>query len=376
MFFRALNDLKLRKKLFLSFIVVVFIPVLIVGIFLTNQLRGMALDNAMEQTTTNVQRVKERTQELIDVAYDSSYRMANAAGLETVSSTRYETVYEVVKAYRNFQEFNENRRLYKEISNLRFYIDNPTLLDNWEFIQPEPEIVSSDWYQKAMASPNGTVSWHFIQDERDKKQYLSLVRKVNFVEQSKSGVLVINVNMNMLNAILNQESFETMLVDDKNTIMAANRPDRVGNTMQDIEFDQDVMTEESGSFEADVDGKASRVLIEPLIPVSSINSLRIISVFTIDTIVKDANRINIYAFIVISASLLIAIFLIYGVSTILSKRMLRLNRQPGFGSGNRRQRRDRSALQAVQLDGLQHQWIGRGRQGFEPSDEPARIQAE
>jgi two-component system sensor histidine kinase YesM len=310
----------------LSFIAVVFIPVLIVGFFLTNELRDMALENATKQNSTNVERVKARTAELLNIAYDSAYRMANDTRLETVSSRRYKSVYEVVKAYREYQVFIENRRLYKEISNLRFYIDNPTLLNNWEFIQPEPAITMSEWYQKAVNSANGKVSWYFLEDERDKRKYLSLVRKVSFLEKSSSGILVINVNMDMLNSILKQEAFETMIVDDRNTIVAAKSTAWVGKSMGDIDFKKDVMFEQGGSFDTVVDGRDSRILIEPLIPESSLNSLRIISVFSIENIVKDANRVNILALIVISTSLIIAIFLIYGVSTILSKRMLRLSR--------------------------------------------------
>lgn len=326
MFSRAVNNLKLRTKLILSFIVVVFIPVLIVGVLLTQELRDMALKNAMEQTSTNVQRVKARTAELINVAFDSSYRMANDGRLEAVSNRQYETVYEVVQAYREYEVFNENRRLYKEISNLRFYMDNPTMLDNWEFIQPDPKVIESDWYENAQLSANGKVGWYYLQDHRDNRKYLSLVRKVNFFDESTSGVLVINVNMDMLKAILNQETFETMIVDDSNTIVAANRTARVGKTLGDIDFERGMMTEEDGSYTAQVDGKSSRVLIESLVPESSLNSLRIISVFSIDNIVKDANRINVLALTIISASLLIAIFLIYAVSTILSKRMLRLSK--------------------------------------------------
>ncbi len=326
LFFRTLNNLKLRTKLFLSFIAVVFIPVLIVGILLTNELRNMALKNAMEQTSSNVQRVKARTAELINVAYDSAYRLANDDQLETVANRKYEAVYDVVKAYREYPDFKENRQLYEEISNIRFYMDNPTMLDNWEFIQPEPSIVRTAWYQRALGSSNGMTSWYYLEDERDSLKYLSLVRKVSFLDQATSGVLVINVNMDMLGSILNQESFETMIVDDSNTIVAANRNGLKGKTLADIDFDREVITERGGIFDADVDGKASRVLIEPLVPESSLNALRIISVFSIDTIVKDANRINVLALIVISASLVIAIFLIYGVSTILSKRMLRLSK--------------------------------------------------
>ncbi|MEX1029426.1 MAG: sensor histidine kinase [Paenibacillaceae bacterium] len=326
MFSRTFNNLKLKTKLFLSFIVVLFIPVLIVGLFLTKELRDMALNNATEQNSTNVERVKARTAELINITFDSAYRMANDSRLETVSNRRYETVYEVVQGYREYQVFNENLRLYKEISNIRFYVDNPTLLDNWEFFQPEPDIVESEWYQEALNSANGKVSWYFLKDERDNHKYLSLVRKVNFVGKSSNGILVFNVNMNMLNSILNQEAFETMIVDGNNTIVAAKSTAWVGKTLKDIDFDQDVMLEQGGSFDTVVDGKASRILIEPLIPESSLNSLRIISVFSIDNIVKDANRVNILALIVISASLIVAIFLIYGVSTILSNRMLRLSK--------------------------------------------------
>ncbi|MFC5467682.1 sensor histidine kinase [Cohnella suwonensis] len=326
MLFRALNNLKLRTKLFLSFIAVVFVPVLIVGVLLTNELRNMALGNAMDQTSTNVQRVKARTAELMNVAYDSSYRLANDERLETVTNRRYETTYDVVQAYREYNDFKENRRLYNEISNIRFYMDNPTLLNNWEFIQPSPDDEASLWFQRALGSANGMTAWYYLQDERDNRKYLSLVRKVSFLEQATNGVLVINVNMDMLDSILSQETFETMIVDDSNTILAANRPGRLGKTLADVDFQRNVIKERDGSFEAKIDGKDSRVLIESIVPQESMNSLRIISVFSIETIVKDANRVNVLAFVIISASLLIATLLIFGVSTILSKRMLRLSK--------------------------------------------------
>ncbi|WP_306766070.1 hypothetical protein [Paenibacillus sp. IHB B 3415] len=72
-----MNNLKLRTKLFLSFGCVVLIPVLIVGVFLTSELRNMALDNALEQITANVDRVKKRTGEMLNVPLDIAYRLSN-----------------------------------------------------------------------------------------------------------------------------------------------------------------------------------------------------------------------------------------------------------------------------------------------------------
>ncbi|WP_199614193.1 sensor histidine kinase [Paenibacillus alkalitolerans] len=322
---RTINDLKLRTKLFLSFIIVVFVPVLIVGIFLTGELRDMALNNATEQTSMNVERVKKRTSEVINVAYDSAYRLANDERLERVANRQYESVYDVVRSYRDYQDIDLLLELYDEISNIRFYMNNPTLLNNWQIIQPGDRILESFWYREAMES-GGLIGWYYIEDERDHRKYLSLVRKVKFLSSNSSGVLVINVNANMLNKILSQETFETLIVDATNHIVAANRTELIGKTLQDIDFDQDLMDRQSGVFEADVNGTASQIRIEPLIPVSSMNTLRIISVFSIDQIVKDANRINQLALTVITVSLILAIFMIYGFSTVLSNRMLRLSK--------------------------------------------------
>jgi len=323
---RIFNDLKIRTKLFLSFIIVVFIPVITVGYFLTAELRDMALDNAVEQTVSNMERVKQRTLEIINVSSDTAYRLANDPRLESVANRRYETTYEVVAAYRDYHDFSHFLSLYEEISNIRFYMDNPTLLNNWEFLQPTDDIREADWYKRAMGSLNGTVGWFYLEDERDKRHYLSLVRKVNFFETLSSGVLVVNVNMNALSTILNQETFETMIVDASNTIVSANRFENVGKTLDEIEFDRAIASERSGSFDERIDGESHRVMIEPLVPSGSMNELRIITIFSIDHITADVSRIQRTALIVIAATLVLALVLIFAFSGILSNRMRKLSK--------------------------------------------------
>ncbi|MFB9330152.1 sensor histidine kinase [Paenibacillus aurantiacus] len=321
---RIVNDMKLRHKLFVSFIVVVFIPVLIVGYFLTSELRSMALGNAMEQTETNVERVKKRTSEVVSISYDTAYRLANDARLETVANRRYDSVYDVVKAYKEYPDFRENLRLYDEIANIRLYVDNPTLLNNWEFIQPTPNIVEAPWYQSAIQS--SLVDWSYVEDERDGNKYLSLVRRVDFPNQNTTGVLVINVNSEMLASILAQESFETMIVDSSNQVVASNRPGKLGKTLEELQFDPSVIDGETGTFENVMDGNKLQIMVDDLRPKSSMNELRIISIFSIDQIVKEANRTIRLAVTVISISLAVATLLIYGFSTLLSNRLLRLSK--------------------------------------------------
>lgn len=331
---QLVNDMKIRNKLILSFIVVVFVPVAIVGIFLTGELRTFAFNNALEQAYQNVDRVKKRSTEVINVADDLSYRLSYDERLRNLANRQYESVYDVFVAYREYPDLQQAIRMYKEISNIRFYSENPTMLNNWEFIYPEQEIKKTEWYQRAVEHV-GVIYWDYIMDERDQKVYLSLIKGVDLGSKDNTGVLVINVNTGMLNTILSQESFDTIIVDSSNNIVAANRPELYKKTLAEIHDISGVVYHESGSYESIIDDEASKVLIEPLNTESGVNGLRIISIFSIDSIVSDANRISKLAMTVIIISLLLAVLLIYSFSSLISNRLLRLSKRiTKVGTGN------------------------------------------
>lgn len=321
---RVINNLELRTKLMLSFVIVVFAPVLIVGFFLTGQLRSMALGNAVEQTEINVDRVLKRTAEVLNVASDNAYRIAYDAQLQEVANRWYLSTAEVVAAYREFSVIRDTLRLYKEISGIRFYMDNPTMLNNWELIPLEPEIAETPWYREARGA-NGQGLWRFLLDERYGRKTISLIRAINFWGYRTSGVLVLNVNMDLLQDILEQESFETMIVDAKQTIVAANRANRIGKTLAEIELGGPAELTD-GRFEATVGGQWSEVRVASLRPEASVEALHIVSVFSIESIVQDANRISRLALTVIGVSLVLSLLLIYAFSGMLSIRLRRLSK--------------------------------------------------
>lgn len=333
-FIQILNDMKIRNKLIISFVVVVFVPVAIVGVFLTGELRRFAFVNALEQAYQNVERVKKRTLEVVNVADDLSYRLSYDERLKSLANHQYENVYEVVRAYQDYPDLRQAIQMYKEISNIRFYSENKTMLNNWEFIFPERDIKQSEWYQAAMNNI-GLIRWDYIKDERDHKNYLSLVKGVDLGSKNNRGVLVINVNSSLLNTILSQETFDTILVDSKNNIVASNRPELYGKTLADIHDSSGVVYQRSGTYESVIDHEATKVLIEPLKPEVSSEGLRIISIFSIDSIMKDANRTNKLAMTVIIVSLILAVLLIYSFSALISNRLLRLSKHISkVGTGN------------------------------------------
>ncbi|MCY9663482.1 hypothetical protein M5X11_00550 [Paenibacillus alginolyticus] len=101
------NNIRLKRKLIISFILVVFIPVGIVGALLTQSLRQTALNDAVQQTSNDVEKVKTRIGEILKLSIEISNKLATDPRLEALVNKRYESNYSVVEAYRQYQEFEQ-----------------------------------------------------------------------------------------------------------------------------------------------------------------------------------------------------------------------------------------------------------------------------
>ncbi|GJM68634.1 hypothetical protein HMSSN036_08500 [Paenibacillus macerans] len=98
-----------------------------------------------------------------------------------------------------------------------------------------------------------------------------------------------------------------------------------------------MLTQRDGSFDVVMDGKPSKVVIASLIPESSWNGLRVISVFTVSDIVREANGVIRLATLVIGGCLVVAVLLVHASASLITSRLLRLSKhmsRVGAGSWN------------------------------------------
>jgi two-component system sensor histidine kinase YesM len=319
------NDIRIKPKLIVSFILVVFVPVLIVGVFLTLAFRQNVLDQATQQVGSNVDRVKSQIANIVRMPLEVSDNLLSDARLMNVVNTQYASTYSVVEAYREYRDIRDSVKLYNEIHNIRFYYTNPTMLDNWEFLRITSEKTREPWFHQAMTEDG--IRWQYVEDEtKGNQKYLSLVRKVNFPLYRTSGVLVITIDPAVLGSMMRQEAFDTMIIEDNGYIVAAKDGALVGKNINDATFNSPIAGKSEGTYEFRYDGKPSRVVIEKLIPTSSRNGLRVVSVFAVDSIVGGANRISLLGLAIMLVSLAVAWGLIYLTSTLISKRMLLLHK--------------------------------------------------
>ncbi|MFD3258317.1 sensor histidine kinase [Paenibacillus lentus] len=322
---RLLNDLKLKHKLLITYIVVVMLPVLLVGGAVTGYFREQAMERAIEQTTNDVQKIKSQLATMLRVPTDISNTFMFDKTLERMATTQYPSVFELTKAYLAYNEFKDYVRLYREISAIRFYYDNPTLINDMELIPLEEATRSTEWYQRAMETKS--IGWFYIHDEEDVPvRKLSLVRQISFPEHRSSGVLMVVLDQEELNRILRQEQFETLIFDEQGYIIAGKNPKLVGQKIDKLDFGIDLHQQANGAHKMEVQGEPSYLVIEDLLPESSVNGLKIVSVFTTDAIVKDANKVSLFGLVFILLVLLIALLFVYIVSFLMTNRLLRLSR--------------------------------------------------
>lgn len=319
----------------ISFIFVIFIPIFIVGGFLTNELRQQALEDAESQTLLDMERVKKRTIEILNVPLYVSNNLLLDKNLKELVNTEYESIYDVVAAYRDYNVFSDYRRIFEEVTNIRLYMENPTLLNNWEIIPPTPYVKNAIWYS-TVKKGKGLAYWFYMEDETKRQQRnLSLARKIDFFDYGTSGVLVINVNMQQLNSVLSQESTPTMIVDERNRIITSNQEGYYGKRLKDIVDTEHSMNGSKSVFQGKVNGESTQIYMDEIFIEDSFNHLKVVSFISKENIAESTNYVSKIGFIVILISLTISILFIYYLSKLLTNRLLILNHQVSeVGKGN------------------------------------------
>ena len=128
------NSRILKSESIWTYIIVLLIPIFMVGLILTNGMKNMAIEQAINEAYTNTDRIQLRLNELANRVTEVSERIYFSTSTNNILSNDYRTRWDVVRDYLNFDEFAAYRRDYSEIRYIMVYTDNWTLLNNWEFI--------------------------------------------------------------------------------------------------------------------------------------------------------------------------------------------------------------------------------------------------
>jgi two-component system sensor histidine kinase YesM len=324
---RRLNDIHLREKMLASYLLFMVLPQVLLGILVVQEFRKATLSEALAQAEQGVDRLERQTLDVLGVGIKLADRLAANQSFLNLVTTRYPSTLEVFRAYHGFDTIGLYRDLSPELTGVQIYVDNPTLLDNWEIRPLSDEVRRSFWFQAARRGA-GQTGWFGWSDEtKSPKARLSLVRDLTQVLGRKEGVLVLDFDTTRIDSLLGQEGFETLVLDQNLRVVASSRPDLAGQVLSDRRLLAMVAWSPPGTFERRWNGQTSRVFLRSLQPAGSFNNLRILCVVDPAVILRPADRISTAGLLVILAGALVSLFFLWVVYTLFARRLESLSRQ-------------------------------------------------
>ncbi|HEY5561086.1 MAG TPA: histidine kinase [Clostridiaceae bacterium] len=321
-----INNMKIKTKFICIYGIVVLIPVLIVGFYLTYSMKNMIMQNTIREGYSNTDRINDRLSQALSTMADVSDRLYVDTVLQGMVLNNYKNSWEVVDAYNNHPIFEDYLDYYKEIANIRFYEQNDTMLDNSRFIRLTEDIKNSDWYQIALKD-NGKISWQYIYDDLGKQKYLSLVRLIKVNNQGNLGVLVINVDSVYLHSIIADEPFETQVTLGNGNVILASRSNIEGNNIKKSILNFNPGDTDNSIKSINYNGINSMVITKAFSTNEAIEKFQIYTIMPINNIVNRVNQSSILGFIIIGISLVISIVLILLFSKLFTKRIILLRKE-------------------------------------------------
>jgi len=324
---RRLNDFKLRDKMLLSFLFFMVLPQLLLGFLIVREFREATLKEALAQAEEAVTRIQRQTLEVLEVGLNISERLAVDRHLEVLLTTRYASTLDVFRAYRDFDTFRLYQDISPEVTGIQAYVDNPSILDNWEVRPLTASVRQSFWFDAARKHPNANGWFSWRDPTKSNLARLSLVRYLTYGAEGNVGALVIDLNTTRIETLLGQEGFETLVLDPNRVVVASNRPGLAGQTLVDPRLLALISPGTGGTFEKQDDGQRSRVFLRDLAPTNAFNGLKIVCIVSPGVILRLADRMSSLGLIVIGAGSLISLLFLWGIYTLFARRLETLSRQ-------------------------------------------------
>ena len=207
------NNLKIRTKLLIVYFIIVIVTVLTVGTYFTTSMRKVVVENSKKDARANSNQIKQRLAETLRLATSTSDMIYQDEKLHEIVKTKYTSYGENVRVYNDYPILSNYFKYYNDLSNIRLYVENDTILDNSNIVKVNDEVRNSSWYKKARGD-KGIITWLYRYDEVSKDYSLSLIRDISSDIDGHIGVLVISIQTSKFRKIISEQPYPiTILID-------------------------------------------------------------------------------------------------------------------------------------------------------------------
>ena len=154
----VINNMKIRSKLIISYLLIVIVTVVIIGGYLTSRMNNIVVQNAISEGRYNNKTIKSRMEESLKLAINTSDMIYQDDNIHALVTENYNNYGDVVTAYSTFNVLNDYLVYYNDFNSIKLYVDNETLLNGSNIIKVDDEIRESEWYKNAIDG-KGIITW-------------------------------------------------------------------------------------------------------------------------------------------------------------------------------------------------------------------------
>ncbi|WP_019636945.1 sensor histidine kinase [Paenibacillus fonticola] len=217
---KFLNNMKLRDKLLLMYLLSVFIPIVMTNVVFYNVTTTNVRNQKIHDSNLALENIKGNLKLLIDQAAGLSYSFYVDRTFNNILAQRFPSSSEYVEAYNSTlkEAFSNSDKNGLNSMSYRVYTDNPTILSG--YIEPlTEEVKSSDWYIqfKSFSAPYPT----FIYSD----QSFSVIQRLdNYYTNGFNQILKIDLDMDTISHHFYNNGFDgkVYLVDPPGRIRFSN----------------------------------------------------------------------------------------------------------------------------------------------------------
>lgn len=325
-FSMLINNMKIKNKLILTYLIVAITTVSVVGIYLTNKMTNIVINKSITEAESNAKSMQNRVEEVIRIATRVSDLIYSDEKLCSMVSKEYNTYAEVVDAYSNYSELRKYVKYYNEFSSITLYIDNKTLLENSEITRASDSIKEEEWYKDAVNN-GGKISWVYKKDEITNMYYLSLVRAMKDSNGKIMGVITINISPSTLKTISKSNEQENIIAVDYQTV-SLNKNYIINKEKIEEEIVRQSEDNKNMLIKTKYNDQKSYIVENKFnVEKSQYNEFEILIILPITSITNETNKVIFNSLIVIIATIILSLLLIRIFTKTISTRISLLSEE-------------------------------------------------
>ena len=305
-----LNDIKVRDKLFLLYILCVLIPIVFTNIVFCYRIMVNTREQQIQNITLDLRKIQSEFRKIINESIILSHTIYTDRSLNELLEATYLNSKDYFNSYINYLKNMRGRYIYsyQNIHEINIYTNNPSVFNSAGCLKLTKDVIENCWYQKLQITPNQILLHSYIsEDYSGTRQIFSIIRKLDYYSNKNQyeKILKIDLQFSAIAQIFEDRRLDgqLLLVDDSNRIIYDSNNRYMSYTSHEFSF-----FDESNYNRKDV------IIKEQFQNMDILNGWKVVGIFS-EKAIMNLFKESIYFVIILAfINLSFATFIIYLIS--------------------------------------------------------------